>query len=91
MPYYEFECEKCTETIVELRKLGDYDPPACSKCKSKMRKVISPVGAVLYKGAGWNNGEQVKLRKRSKDQGKQFFKRHPDLQERAVKSMDAKP
>lgn len=71
--------------------MGDYDPPLCPKCQSKMQKIISPVGAVLFKGTGWGNGEQIKLRKRSKDQGKKFFKRHPDLQDMAVKSMDSKP
>ena len=90
MPYYEFVCESCEEYKTELRKLGDYDPPVCPKCQSKMEKIISPVG-VLFKGAGWQHGEQTKLRQRSKDQGKKFFKRHPDLQDMAVKSMDSKP
>ena len=91
MPYYEFECGYCSKYITELRKVGDYDPPICPKCQTKMAKIISPIGAVLYKGAGWHNGEQAKLKRRSKDQGKKFFKRHPDLQDMALKSVDAKP
>ena len=91
MPYYEFVCAKCEEYKIELRKIGNYDPPVCPKCQSKMEKIISQVGTILFKGAGWLNGEQTKLRKRSKDQGKKFFKRHPDFQDMAVKSMDSKP
>lgn len=91
MPFYEFICEPCEEYKIELRKLGDFDPPVCPQCQSKMEKIISPPGAVLFKGQGWRNGEWTKLRERSKDQGKKFFRRHPDLQDMAVKSMDSKP
>jgi len=90
MPIYSWKCERCGFTREELRKVGEYDAPNCVYCaNSKMERVFEPI-AVIFKGAGWINGEQAKLKKRSTEQGKKFFKRHPDLQDWSAKSVAEK-
>lgn len=89
MPIYEFMCfdDYCVTT--EIRKVGDFVPPQCSRCGKLMTKVISPVSFVL-KGSGWNKGEHELLRKRSEDQGKKFFRRHPDKQDLVSETINRK-
>ena len=79
MPIYEFICE--TDGIVkeDLRKVGDCTPPTCDICGQSMNRVFTPVTAIL-KGSGWNKGSWEKVRRRSEDQGKKFFRKHPDKQ-----------
>jgi putative FmdB family regulatory protein len=79
MPIYSFECKKCGAVSDVLRKVSDYTPPDCI-CGKKMERIFTPVSSIL-KGAGWSKGQWSKLRKRSVEQGKKFFRRHPDFQE----------
>jgi len=79
MPVYSFECRKCGQVSDLLKKVSDYTPPDCT-CGEKMERLFTPVASIL-KGAGWTKGQWSKLRKRSEDQGKKFFRRHPGLQE----------
>jgi len=79
MPIYEWICEKDRLLHEDLRKVGDFTPPVCELCGKLMQRIITPVTAIL-KGPGWSNGEFEKLRRRSEDQSKKFFRRHPDKQ-----------
>jgi putative FmdB family regulatory protein len=91
MPIYSYSCPKCGFIRDELRKMGDTQAPQCVYCKNQvMNREFTPVATVL-KGSGWNNGDWSKLRRRSVDQGKKFFKRHPDLQTLSEKSVAEKP
>lgn len=78
MPIYEFICYDDETEVEEFRKLGDDKPPKCPTCGTEMSKKFS---AVIGLFQGKKNAEKVseKLRKRSEDQGKKFFRRHPDL------------
>lgn len=69
MPIYSFRCE-CGFEIDELRKMGDFEPPACRYCNTKMEKVFSPNFNVIVGGP---EATQAKLKKRSDEQGKRFF------------------
>jgi putative FmdB family regulatory protein len=87
MPIYSFQCSKCGFIREELRKTGDLTAPKCVYCKEEvMERVFEPV-ATIFKGTGWTNGSQVKIQKRSAEQGKKFFKRHPDMQDWSQKSV----
>lgn len=92
MPLYEYRCEKCGFIREEIKKVEDLEKvPFCVYCKDQlMERVFSPVATVL-RGPGWSHGDYAKLRERSKEQGKKFFKRHPDLQVMAEKSVTEKP
>jgi len=89
MPIYAWKCEKCGFEREELRKVGDDTAPKCVYCNIIMERYLTPITAIL-KGSGWNRGVWTKLRDRSKDQGNKFFKRHPDLQEKAKQSVNEK-
>lgn len=91
MPIYSWKCGKCGFEREELRKVGDDTAPNCVYCKNQlMERLFTPVTAIL-KGPGWTRGDYRKLRDRSKEQGKKFFNRHPDYQEKAIESVDKKP
>ena len=69
MPVYVFKCE-CGLTSEELRKFGDADPPDCV-CGKRMERVFS-IPVVI---SGGPEATQAKLKKRSDEQGRQFFRR----------------
>jgi putative FmdB family regulatory protein len=79
MPLYEWVCEKDGLLYEELRKVGDFTPPFCEACGQPMQKIITPVNFILN-GQGWTYGSQEKIKRRSEDQSKKFFRRHPDKQ-----------
>jgi putative FmdB family regulatory protein len=74
MPIYEFICEKDEIRLEELRKLGDVNPPNCPKCNETMERLFSfPLVTTKEK-------QQEQLKKRSREQGKKFFRRYPQYQ-----------
>jgi putative FmdB family regulatory protein len=80
MPLYEWVCEKDGLMQEDIRKVGDFTPPLCQVCNQPMQKIITPVSFIL-KGQGWSFGTQEKLKRRSENQGKDFFEGHPDKQD----------
>lgn len=52
MPIYEYECEKCGAHLEVLQKMGDKALTRCTKCRGKVRKVVSRSSFQL-KGSGW--------------------------------------
>jgi putative FmdB family regulatory protein len=53
MPKYDYECPG-EEVIVELDLAFDHDPPACTLCGAKMRKVFTATPAI-FRGTGWGS------------------------------------
>lgn len=52
MPIYEYECDKCGAHLEVLQKMGDKALSRCTKCRGKVRKVVSRSSFQL-KGSGW--------------------------------------
>ncbi|HNU90284.1 MAG TPA: zinc ribbon domain-containing protein [Spirochaetota bacterium] len=53
MPVYEFRCAECGATTSELRRMGDYTPPVCTRCGSAhTEKMFSMFGGA---GSGANS------------------------------------
>jgi putative FmdB family regulatory protein len=52
MPLYEYECKKCGAREEQLQDHGEILQPRCSKCGSKMVRLIS-APAIQFKGSGW--------------------------------------
>ena len=52
MPIYEYECDKCGAHLEVLQKVSDKPLSRCSKCRGKVRKVVSRSSFQL-KGDGW--------------------------------------
>lgn len=51
MPIYEYECEKCSDSVEVLEPL-EKKPESCSKCDGEMKSKIGKTSFVL-KGRGW--------------------------------------
>jgi putative FmdB family regulatory protein len=51
MPKYDYECPG-EEVIVEFDLAFDHEPPACTTCGAKMRRVFTATPAI-FKGRGW--------------------------------------
>ena len=91
MPIYSFQCPKCGFIREELRRMGDCETPKCVNCKNQvMDRVFTPV-VTVFNGPGWNHGSQDKLKTRSKEQGKKFFRRHPQYQEMGARKIESIP
>lgn len=82
MPIYQFQCN-CDAVKEEFRKMGEFYSPDCSICGSKMIYMIG-TPSVILKGQGWNHGSQEKLRNRSREQGRKFFRKHEDLKDKSA-------
>ncbi|RPI95746.1 MAG: zinc ribbon domain-containing protein [Spirochaetales bacterium] len=53
MPVYEFKCVDCGAKKSELRRMGDFSPPSCSRCGSpRTEKIFSMFGG---SGSGGGN------------------------------------
>ena len=57
MPCYDFKCVECGEVQEVSIKLADYDKAkneiTCTKCHSKMKRMMDYKGGFTLKGAGW--------------------------------------
>ncbi len=71
MPIYSFECEKCGFVRDELRKMGEMEPPNCVNCELPMERTFSMPNVIV----GGPQETQEKLKKRSDEQGKRFFRK----------------
>ncbi len=52
MPIYEYECSECGSIEEAFQKMSDPPLKECSKCKGKLRKLVSHSSFHL-KGSGW--------------------------------------
>jgi putative FmdB family regulatory protein len=52
MPFYEYECTKCSHHTEIFQRISDKPVTRCEKCKGKMKRLISQSSFHL-KGSGW--------------------------------------
>lgn len=52
MPIYEYQCEKCTKLVEQLRKMSDESPVECLECNLPMTKLIS-TAEFRFRGRDW--------------------------------------
>jgi putative FmdB family regulatory protein len=52
MPIYEYECQKCGETIEVIQKMNDKPLKKHEGCGGTLTKLISAAG-FQFKGTGW--------------------------------------
>ena len=76
MPIYEYQCEKCGEIFEIFQINGEEVEPKCPKCFGRARRVISPIGSLVFKGSGFyitdyarkdKGGKEEKEKKKSQD------------------------
>lgn len=54
MPTYEYVCDACSHEFEQFQSITADPLKKCPKCgKSKLRRLISSGGAVLFKGSGF--------------------------------------
>ena len=59
MPFYDYECEKCNDTLEVLQKPSDEPLKLCEKCGGKLNKVITNMNFHLY-GPGFYTTDNKK-------------------------------
>lgn len=78
MPYYEYNCLKCKQTLEILQKISEAPKRKCPECGGKLKKLISNT-AFQLKGGGWyadgysgasNKKEESKKAKKNPDKVK---------------------
>lgn len=52
MPIYEYQCEKCGETIEVLQRFSDAPLHQCPSCGGHVEKLMS-MNSFQLKGSGW--------------------------------------
>ncbi len=52
MPFYEYQCEKCSEIYELFIRNGEKVPDVCEVCGGRLHKIIS-VSSFQLKGSGW--------------------------------------
>ncbi len=53
MPIYEYRCTKCGEIFEVFHMAGEDVEPKCPKCLGKAERILSPIGGLVFKGAGF--------------------------------------
>lgn len=52
MPFYEYQCEKCSEIYEIFTRNGEKIPESCEICGGRLHKIIS-ASTFHLKGSGW--------------------------------------
>ena len=52
MPIYEYQCQQCGNIFEVFHKIDEEVKPACPRCLSGTRRIISPTNFIL-KGSGF--------------------------------------
>ena len=55
MPTYDYECKECGYIHEEVQRITDKPLTDCPSCKEKnsLERLISRIGAIIFKGDGW--------------------------------------
>ena len=53
MPTYEYRCTECGVEFERFQKMNDARIDECPECKSKVQRLISRGGGILFKGTGF--------------------------------------
>ncbi len=53
MPTYDYFCEKCDKTYEFFQSMSDSPIQNCSKCNSKLRRLVSGGTGLIFKGSGF--------------------------------------
>lgn len=68
MPFYEYQCEKCSEIYEFFIRNGDKIPDNCEICGGKLHKIIS-VSSFHLKGSGWYMTDYAKKNSPTSENG----------------------
>ncbi len=52
MPIYDYHCDHCGHAFSAVRSFADDTIPACPKCGSTPRRLIT-APSIVFKGSGW--------------------------------------
>ena len=53
MPQYTYRCKNCSHEFSIEQRMSDSSLTDCPECKGELRKVISRVSGVVFKGSGF--------------------------------------
>ncbi len=60
MPTYEYQCLQCGDKSEAFQKINDKPLTKCTKCKGKLRRIISGGAGVIFKGKGFFRNDYPK-------------------------------
>ncbi|GEM_PF-330135 len=87
MPFYEYQCENCSEIYEVFLRNGERAPEVCEVCGGKLHKIIS-VSSFHLKGSGWYMTDYTK--KNSPITGTKDNGSHSDKEGNSEKSGNSK-
>lgn len=64
MPTYTYRCTKCGHEFERFQSMSDEPVKRCPECKSKVERVIHPVG-IVFKGSGFHKTDYRSSKKSS--------------------------
>ncbi len=67
MPIYEYQCEECGEIFEVFQSVGEDLKPKCPKCFGTAKRIISPIGSLIFKGSGFYITDYVKKGEKKKE------------------------
>jgi putative FmdB family regulatory protein len=74
MPIYEYQCQQCGNIFEVFHRIDEEVKPACPRCLSGTRRIISPTNFIL-KGSGFYvNDYPSESRKKGKETEKESGK-----------------
>ena len=53
MPQYTYRCKRCSHQFSIEQRMSDPSLTVCPECEGELRKVISRVSGVVFKGSGF--------------------------------------
>ena len=53
MPTYEYQCQKCGHRFEQFQSMTEKPLKKCPLCKSRVERLISGGGGVIFKGSGF--------------------------------------
>lgn len=69
MPFYEYQCEKCSEIYEIFVRDGERIPESCEVCGGRLHKIIS-ASTFHLKGSGWYITDYARKNSREGDLSK---------------------
>ena len=90
MPTYDYKCKKCSHTFEYYQTMSDAPLELCPECKGELRRLISGVSGLIFKGSGFYFTDYVKKDSSEKKEKSTANKKSKKNQKKEQKKESAK-
>jgi putative FmdB family regulatory protein len=63
MPTYDYQCSSCDHSFEHFQTMSSDPLAECPCCGGKLRRLIGPGGALIFKGTGFYQTDYCKAEK----------------------------